>query len=179
MFSFFIEILGMKGMIAFIGFITFAFFFSYSQSVFNWIESRTLGTREYIMERLELLFMEVPEDKVFYIILSIAFGVSSLAFILFFLLGFLVFGDYGLYCICFRGFPDTNMDCGFFRGTKNENLPRPNGGCAHLAGQWNPGRAFDSPGPGDGGGRDARSRVTGVQLDFAAEPHRGSTGGVL
>ena len=91
-------------MIILIGVLTFAFFFSYSQSVFNWIESRTLGTREYIMERLEFLFVELSEDKVFYIILSVAFGLSSLVFALFSFFGHWVLGIFAFVGFTFVGF---------------------------------------------------------------------------
>ena len=91
-------------MVAVIGFITFIFFFYYSQNVFSWIESRTLGTREYIMERLELLFWEVPEEKVFYIILSMAFGMSALSFAFFAFLGHWFLGIIAFVGITFVGF---------------------------------------------------------------------------
>ena len=104
MFSFFVKILGEDGMIALIGFITFLFFFYYSQNVFNWIESRTLGTREYLMEKLEILFIEIPEDRVFYIILSAAFGLSSLLFAFLAFVGYWFLGLLVFICFIFIGF---------------------------------------------------------------------------
>ena len=104
MFSFFIKILGERGMIVLVGLITFLFFFYYAQSVFDWIESRTLGTREYVMEKLELLFVEIPADKVFYMILLFSFGLSSLFFTLLALSGFWFLGIIAFIGIFFIGF---------------------------------------------------------------------------
>ena len=104
MFSFFLQILGVKGIIAFIGLITFLFFFYYSQSVFNWVESRTLGTREHLMEKLELLFVEIAPERVFYLILLISFGLSSLVFALFALGGLWFVGIIAFVGAVFLGF---------------------------------------------------------------------------
>ena len=104
MFNFFINILGKNGIIIFTGIMSFVFFFNYSQRVFDWIENRTLGTREYIMEKLELLFIDIPAERVFYIILLIAFGLSSLAFTIFALLGFWFLGIVAFVGVTFVGF---------------------------------------------------------------------------
>ena len=44
--------------IALVGIITFLFCFKYSVGIFKWIEDQTFGTRSYIMEQLERLFIE-------------------------------------------------------------------------------------------------------------------------
>ena len=104
MFSFFVKMLGEKGMIAFVGLITFLFFFYYSQSVFSWVEGRTLGTREYVMEKLELLFVEISADKVFNFILLFAFILSSLFFTLFALAGYWFLGVVAFVGVSFVSF---------------------------------------------------------------------------
>ena len=104
MFSFFIKMLGERGIIVSVGLITFLFFFYYSQSVFNWIENRTLGTRENIMEKLELLFVEISADKIFYLILLVSFGLGSLVFALFALGGLWFLGIVAFVGAAFVGF---------------------------------------------------------------------------
>lgn len=84
----FIKLIGYKGMIAVIGIAIFMFAFKYSKGIFDWIEKQTIGTRVYIMEKLELLFINVPPEKVTNILLSIAFGLGTVFFILFALTGF-------------------------------------------------------------------------------------------
>ena len=56
-------ILGPKGIVITIGTIVFLYCLRYSTLIFDWIENQTFGTRAYIQERLELLFIEVPAEK--------------------------------------------------------------------------------------------------------------------
>lgn len=85
--SFFIELVGYNGMIAVIGLSVFMFSFKYSKGIFDWIEKQTIGTRTYIMEKLELLFISIPPEKVTNGLLGLAFGLGTLLFILFALAG--------------------------------------------------------------------------------------------
>ena len=57
------DILGVSGIMFVTGFLVFVFCLKYSKDIFNWIEHQTLGTRTYILEKLELLFIEVDSDK--------------------------------------------------------------------------------------------------------------------
>ncbi len=56
-------ILGYKGIVALTGFLIFVFCLRYSTVIFDWIERQTLGTRIYIQEKLELLFIDIPPDR--------------------------------------------------------------------------------------------------------------------
>jgi tight adherence protein B len=85
--SFFLALLGKNGLIGFIGFILFLFCYKYSQGIFNWIENQTFGTRTYIMEKLELLFIEIPEEKITYLLLGCSVGLGSFVFLVFGLMG--------------------------------------------------------------------------------------------
>lgn len=82
----------------------FLFSFKYSAGIFSWIEAQTFGTRTYIMEKLELLFIEFDEDKLTYILLGTSVG-SGL--IVFFLLGGFVSWTLGFFMgglVSFIGF---------------------------------------------------------------------------
>ena len=57
------DILGVTGIMIATGLMVFIFCLRYSRDLFIWIEHQTLGTRTYILERLELLFIEVDPDK--------------------------------------------------------------------------------------------------------------------
>lgn len=70
-------ILGFKGIIFVIAFLIFVFCLRYSTLIFDWIETQTLGTRTYIQERLELLFIEIPPDKLTMGLLIFSLGLSS------------------------------------------------------------------------------------------------------
>ncbi|MCR9203046.1 MAG: type II secretion system F family protein [Halobacteriovoraceae bacterium] len=66
------QILGLKGVIFVVGFMVFVFCLKYSQLIFDWIEMQTLGTRTYIQEKLELLFIEIHPDRLTTILLGFA-----------------------------------------------------------------------------------------------------------
>jgi tight adherence protein B len=100
----FVNILGKNGLIAFIGFVIFLFCLKYSMAIFAWIESQTLGTRSYIMEKLELLFIEVEPDRVTYLLLFSSIGLGSLTFILFALMGKWILGFFLALFLSFLGF---------------------------------------------------------------------------
>lgn len=83
----FLRLIGFNGMIAVIGLSVFLFSFKYSKGIFDWIEKQTMGTRTYIMEKLELLFIDIPADKVTNGLLFLAFGTGTFLFVLFALAG--------------------------------------------------------------------------------------------
>ena len=74
-------LLGRNGIMAVIGLMTFLYCLKYSVGIFAWIENQTLGTRNYILEKLELLFIEIPENKISMVLLFLSIGLSTLSFI--------------------------------------------------------------------------------------------------
>lgn len=93
--SFFISLIGYKGMVALIGLVFFIFCYKYSITIFDFIERQTMGTRTYILEKLELLFIEIAPEKITYMLLACSVGLGSVAFIILgamgkWLLGFIV-----------------------------------------------------------------------------------------
>ncbi len=88
-------ILGQKGIIAVIAMLVFIFCLRYSTNIFDWIESQTLGTRTYILEKLELLFIEVDPEKLTMILLVFSLSLFTFSMLLFglwinWILGFIV-----------------------------------------------------------------------------------------
>lgn len=71
-----LRILGSKGLIIIIGFAIFLFSYRHSQSIFDWVEKQTFGTRTFILEHLELLFIEVKPDHITYLLLFLSVGLS-------------------------------------------------------------------------------------------------------
>lgn len=80
--SFFLELIGEKGLLFCIGLMAFIFSYRYSINIFDWIERQTYGTRTYITEKLEFLFIEIPQDKLTYILLACSIGMGALTLIL-------------------------------------------------------------------------------------------------
>lgn len=64
------------------------FLTSYLNSVrlFAWIEDQTYGTRDYVLKQCEILFVDIDPNRVTYILLFLAFGISSIIMGLFFLM---------------------------------------------------------------------------------------------
>lgn len=84
--SFFIEMIGRNGLIFVVGMMVFFLSYKYSVNIFDWIERQTYGTRTYITEKLEFLFIEIPQNKLTYMLLGASVGLGCLIFLL---LGFL------------------------------------------------------------------------------------------
>ena len=87
-----VEMLGLKGILGVIGFLVFAYAFKYSHNIFSWVENQTIGTRTYIMERLDLLFIEIPEEKLTTWLLFLSLGLSGASFLIFALFGKWILG---------------------------------------------------------------------------------------
>ncbi len=111
--SFINDVLGKSGLLFVIG-ITF-FLYSYKNSVklFAWIEDQTFGTRDFILQKCELLFFEVKPNHVTYLLLVLAFGNSLFVMAIFFILGKYTLGVFAGMLVGFIGWklpkPIMNM----------------------------------------------------------------------
>jgi tight adherence protein B len=90
--SIFLSLIGKSGLVALIGLVTFLLIFKYSRNLFTWIERQTMGTRTYILENFELLFIDVEPDRVTYGLLYFTMGVGAFTFLLLGLGGFWLTG---------------------------------------------------------------------------------------
>lgn len=90
--SVFIDLVGLKGLIFLVGILVFALSYKYSVNIFDWVEQQTYGTRTYIMEKLEFLFIEIPQEKLTYILLGSSVGVGAFVFLLFGVFGSWIIG---------------------------------------------------------------------------------------
>ncbi|MBP9682779.1 MAG: type II secretion system F family protein [Bacteriovorax sp.] len=102
--SFFISIIGFKGLIFLVGAMVFALSYKYSVNMFEWIERQTYGTRTYIMEKLEFLFIEIPQDRLTYMLLGSSVGLGLVVFILVGALGSWIIGSILGSILAFIGF---------------------------------------------------------------------------
>jgi tight adherence protein B len=102
--SLFLELVGLKGLIFVIGALVFALSYKYSTNTFSWIENQTYGTRVYIMEKLEFLFIEIPQDRLTYILLASSVGAGSFMFLLIGFVGSWIIGAILGSIIAFVGF---------------------------------------------------------------------------
>jgi tight adherence protein B len=75
-----------------VGTLVFALSYKYSLDIFEWVEHQTYGTRSYIMEKLEFLFIEISQDKVTYMLLGMSVGLGAFIFLLFGVFGKWILG---------------------------------------------------------------------------------------
>jgi tight adherence protein B len=78
--SFFSDVLGRTGVLVVVGILFFAYTYKNSIKFFGWIEDQTYGTRDYIMQKFEILHIEVEPVKVTYALLFCSIGFSILVF---------------------------------------------------------------------------------------------------
>jgi len=81
--SFFLSMLGRNGLIFVVGSMVFFLSYKYSINIFDWVEQRTYGTRNYISEKLEFLFIDIPQHKLTLILLGCSVGIGAFFFLLF------------------------------------------------------------------------------------------------
>jgi tight adherence protein B len=78
--DFFVHILGKSGVSVIVGIIFFVYSYRNSIKLFDWIEDQTFGTRDYILQKCELLHIEIEPKKITIILLIMSFGFSIIVF---------------------------------------------------------------------------------------------------
>ena len=100
----FIDLVGLKGLIFIVGGLVFSLSYKYSINIFDWVEQQTYGTRSYISEKLEFLFIEIPQAKLTYILLGASVGLGAFILLLFGFLGSWIVGFILGAIVAFIGF---------------------------------------------------------------------------
>lgn len=73
------KLLGVLG----IGLAVFLISYQYNKRFLDWLRFQSLGTRDYIVEKLAQMFIEVEPQKVLLALFALSFGMGSLVFIAF------------------------------------------------------------------------------------------------
>ncbi|MES2528566.1 MAG: type II secretion system F family protein [Bdellovibrionota bacterium] len=81
------NLLGVKGILILIFLGIFFVAYTNSLKLFSWVDQQTHGTRDYILNKFEILFIEVEPQTVTYGLLFLSFGLGILTFILLALIG--------------------------------------------------------------------------------------------
>jgi tight adherence protein B len=92
--SFLYDVLGHKGLLATIGILFFFITYKYSKNLFAWIEDQTFGTRDYILQKFELMHIEVEPNKVTLVLLLMSFGLGFFMFGVFAIFGMFLLGAF-------------------------------------------------------------------------------------
>lgn len=93
-----------NSVIGLVGLMVFMFAFKYSQGIFDWVENQTFGTRSYLLEKFELLFIEVKPDHVTYALLFLSVGLGVISICIVGILGSWVIGFFVGLFVAFIGF---------------------------------------------------------------------------
>ena len=78
--SFMLDVLGKNGVLIVIGVGFFIFCYVNSIKIFAWIDEQTSGTREYILNKFEIIHVEVDPQKVTWALLIISIGSGIFVF---------------------------------------------------------------------------------------------------
>jgi tight adherence protein B len=78
--SFMLDVLGRTGVLIVIGVGFFIFCYVNSIKIFAWIDEQTSGTREYILNKFEIIHVEVDPQKVTWALLIISIGSGIFVF---------------------------------------------------------------------------------------------------
>ena len=81
------EVLGDKGIVAIVGAMIFFVVLKRSKELFTWIENQTFGMKNYVLEKFELLFIEVKPAYITYALLFLSLGLGGMVLLLFGALG--------------------------------------------------------------------------------------------
>lgn len=93
--DFMLDVLGKNGVLITIGLGFFIFSYINSVKIFHWIDEQTSGTKEYILKKLEIMFIEVDPQKIVWALLFMSFGMGILTFSFLALAGKLTLGIVG------------------------------------------------------------------------------------
>lgn len=102
--SLFLTMIGQSGLIFVVGMMVFVLSYKYSVNIFEWIETKTYGTRSYITEKLEFLFIEIPQEKLTYMLLGSSVGLGMLVFLVVGIFGNWIVGVILGFIMAFIGF---------------------------------------------------------------------------
>lgn len=82
-----LDVLGQKGLLIALGIAVFVYTYVNSVKLFSWIDDQTYGTRDYLLKKFEIMFIEVEPHKITIALLLMSFGSAVIAFCIIALLG--------------------------------------------------------------------------------------------
>src|SRR3954462_2351079 len=74
-----VKYLGLIGL----GVAVFGVAYQYSKRFLDWLRFQSLGTRDYIVERLNMMFIDLPPHRILLGLFLISFGLGSIVFLSF------------------------------------------------------------------------------------------------
>lgn len=118
--SIILDILGAKGVMIVIGIAVFMYTYINSVKLFSWIDDQTYGTRDYILKKFEIMFIEVEPHKITWALLFMSFGMGILTFCIIAALGNLVLASVLGIVIMFVGWKSPKPIVDFFENKRKK-----------------------------------------------------------
>jgi tight adherence protein B len=81
------QVLGKYGVITIVGILFFVLSYRNAIKLFGWLEDQTYGTRDYILNKCELLFVEIKPERITYLLIGLSVLMPILIFGFFALFG--------------------------------------------------------------------------------------------
>ena len=69
--------------LAVLGVAIYSLSYTYNQRFLDWLRFQSLGTRDHIVEKLSMMFIDIPPQRILIGLFAISFGLGSLVFLLF------------------------------------------------------------------------------------------------
>jgi tight adherence protein B len=88
--SLILDIFGLKGVLIIIGISVFVYTYVNSMKLFSWVDEQTYGSRDYIMKKFEVMFIEIEPHKITIGLIFMSFGLGIITFSVIALLGKLI-----------------------------------------------------------------------------------------
>lgn len=112
--SLILDVLGLNGVLIVIGLAVFTYTYVNSVKLFSWIDDQTYGTRDYILKKFEIMFIEVEPNKITWALLFMSFGMGIIVFCILALLGKLVLASVAGIFVLFLGWKAPKPIVDFF-----------------------------------------------------------------
>jgi tight adherence protein B len=118
--SIILDILGAKGVMIVIGVAVFMYTYVNSVKLFAWIDDQTYGTRDYILKKFEIMFIEVEPHKITWALLFMSFGMGIITFCIIAALGNTVLASVMGIVVLFVGWKSPKPIVDFFENKRKK-----------------------------------------------------------
>ena len=112
--SLILDVLGSNGVLIVIGLSVFIYTYVNSVKMFAWIDNQTFGTRDYILKKFEIMFIEVEPNKITWALLFMSFGMGIITFCIISLLGKTALASVVGILVLFVGWKSPRLIVDFF-----------------------------------------------------------------
>lgn len=118
--SIILDILGAKGVLIIIGVAVFIYTYVNSVRLFSWVDDQTYGTRDYILKKFEIMFIEVEPHKITWALLFMSFGLGIITFCIITALGNTVLASVMGIVVLFVGWKAPKPIVDFFENRRKK-----------------------------------------------------------